>query len=61
LYHQFWAEESRVLVGEVSTVNDDTSDNKFLDPIGRFTSIDEDEPPHRLLITDYAKYYQPLR
>jgi hypothetical protein len=59
LYHKFWAEESRVLVGEVSTVNDDNTDNKFLDPIGRFTTIEEDEPPHYLLLTDYPKYYQP--
>ncbi len=58
LYHKFWAEEARVLVGEVSSVNDDTSDNKFLDPIGRFTQIDEDEPPIHLLVTDYANYYR---
>ncbi len=39
LFHQFWAEGGRVLVGEVSTVNDDDdTDNKFLEPIGRFTA-----------------------
>ncbi|MFN8447442.1 MAG: D-lyxose/D-mannose family sugar isomerase [Anaerolineae bacterium] len=54
LYHKFWGEGERVLVGEVSTVNDDTADNKFLDPIGRFTEIEEDEPPYHPLITDYA-------
>lgn len=59
LYHKFWAEGGRTLVGEVSTVNDDASDNKFLEPIGRFPTIDEDEPPFRLLVGDYAKYYQP--
>lgn len=58
LYHKFWAEGGRVLVGEVSTVNDDTADNKFLEPIGRFTAIEEDEPPFYLLLTDYANYYQ---
>lgn len=58
LYHKFWAEGGRVLVGEVSTVNDDNSDNKFLEPIGRFTAIEEDEPPVYLLLTDYANYYQ---
>ena len=58
LYHKFWAEGGRVLVGEVSCVNDDANDNKFLDPIGRFTEIDEDEPPYLLLLTDYPKYYQ---
>ena len=60
LYHKFWAEGGRVMVGEVSCVNDDINDNKFLDPIGRFTEIDEDEPPFRLLITDYAKYYRAV-
>jgi D-lyxose ketol-isomerase len=58
LYHKFWAEGGRVLVGEVSTVNDDNADNKFLEPIGRFTAIEEDEPPAYLLLTDYANYYQ---
>src|SRR5690606_9390704 len=35
-YHKFWGAESRVLVGEVSTVNDDSADNRFFDPVGRF-------------------------
>jgi D-lyxose ketol-isomerase len=56
LYHQFWAEGERVLVGEVSSVNNDDTDNKFLDPIGRFTQIEEDEPPYRLLVFDYATH-----
>lgn len=58
MYHRFYGEEGKgkVLVGEVSSVNDDTSDNRFLEPQGRFPDIDEDEPPSRLLVTDYAKY-----
>ncbi len=59
LYHKFWAEGGRCLVGEVSTVNDDHTDNKFLEPIGRFPDIDEDEPPLYLLVNDYAKFYHP--
>jgi D-lyxose ketol-isomerase len=59
LYHQFWGAEARVLVGEVSMVNDDTLDNRFHEPVGRFPSIVEDEPPLYLLVTDYARYYQP--
>jgi D-lyxose ketol-isomerase len=59
LYHKFWAEESRVLCGEVSTVNDDYTDNRFLDPIGRFADIEEDEQPIHLLVGDYGNYYQP--
>lgn len=58
LYHKFWGEEQRVLVGEVSNVNDDQNDNHFYDPVGRFPTIEEDEPPLYLLVNDYAKYYR---
>jgi D-lyxose ketol-isomerase len=61
LYHRFWGAESRVLVGEVSTVNDDDTDNRFYEPIGRFPQIEEDEPPLHLLIRDYARCYRPGR
>ena len=59
LYHKFWAIEGRVLIGEVSLVNDDNTDNRFYEPVGRFPEIEEDEPPLYLLCTDYAKYYRP--
>jgi D-lyxose ketol-isomerase len=58
LYHKFWGAESRVLVGEVSMVNDDNSDNRFFEPVGRFPVIEEDEPPLYLLVQDYTKYYR---
>ena len=53
LYHRFWAEGSAALVGEVSRVNDDKRDNRFLEPLGRFPEIVEDEEPFRLLVSDY--------
>ncbi|MCS6840548.1 MAG: D-lyxose/D-mannose family sugar isomerase [Roseiflexus sp.] len=56
LYHAFWGDTGRVLVGEVSSLNDDASDNRFLHPIGRFPAIDEDEPPLYLLCTDYERF-----
>jgi len=59
LYHKFWGAEGRVLVGEVSLVNDDNIDNRFLDPVGRFPAIEEDEPPLYLLCNDYSRYYRP--
>jgi D-lyxose ketol-isomerase len=59
LYHKFWGTEGRVLVGEVSLVNDDNSDNRFYDPVGRFPEIEEDEPPLYLLCNDYSRYYRP--
>lgn len=55
VWHAFWAEDADVLVGEVSTVNDDRTDNVFRDPVGRFPTIDEDEPPLHLLVGDYDR------
>ena len=51
LYHRFYGRkgDGPVLVGEVSQVNDDNNDNFFLEPIGRFAAIEEDEPPLRPL------------
>jgi D-lyxose ketol-isomerase len=55
-YHKFWGEGKRVLVGEVSMVNDDHLDNCFADPIGRFPAIQEDEPPLHYLVSDYVRF-----
>ena len=53
-YHAFYASEAgSVLVGEVSSCNDDVADNRFFEPIGRFPAVEEDEPPYRLLCTEY--------
>lgn len=57
MYHTFWGEGGRILIGEVSLVNDDHTDNRFHEPIGRFPEIVEDEPPLYLLVGDYANYY----
>lgn len=56
-YHKFWGAEGAVLVGEVSAVNDDDHDNRFLDPLPRYAQIEEDEAPVYLLCTDYPAYY----
>jgi D-lyxose ketol-isomerase len=53
--HSFWAAGGDCLVGEVSTVNDDETDNYFLDMVSRFPDVEEDEPPYRLIVPDYAK------
>ena len=53
-WHAFWGDGGDVLIGEVSTVNDDETDNIFREPIGRFGKIDEDEAPTHLLVSDYA-------
>lgn len=49
IQHRFWGEKAPVFVGEVSECNDDLTDNYFLEPIGRFSNIIEDEAPYRLL------------
>jgi hypothetical protein len=54
IYHAFWAEGGDVLAGEVSSTNDDAVDNLFLDAGDRFATVEEDEAPYRLLVSDYA-------
>lgn len=55
LYHDFEVEPGTgaVLIGEVSQCNDDNTDNRFNPPAGRFPTIEEDEPPYRLLCNEY--------
>jgi len=55
-WHAFWGEGGDVLVGEVSTVNDDLTDNVFREPLGRFAEIEEDEAPRHLLVSDYERW-----
>lgn len=55
-WHAFWGEGGDVLIGEVSTVNDDRTDNIFREPIGRFAEIEEDTAPLHLLVADYEKW-----
>lgn len=56
-YHDFDVKPGtgNVLIGEVSMVNDDHTDNRFYQSMGRFPEIEEDEPPYRLLCNEYPK------
>jgi D-lyxose ketol-isomerase len=58
VYHRFYGEsgKGKVLLGEVSSVNDDTVDNRFFETIGRFPEIEEDQEPRYLLVSDYGRY-----
>jgi len=58
VYHMFYGQKGKgkVLIGEVSMVNDDANDNRFYDKIGRFPEIEEDVKPVHLLVNDYEKY-----
>ena len=55
LYHTFYGEKGAgtALIGEVSSVNDDASDNRFYTPLPRFPAIEEDEAPAHLLCNEY--------
>ncbi len=55
LYHSFYAEpgKGKVLAGEISAVNDDQSDNFFLQKTGRFPETEEDEAPEFFLCSEY--------
>jgi D-lyxose ketol-isomerase len=61
VYHRFWADRDRVLIGEVSSVNDDATDNRFYQMIGtgRFSSITEDAAPLYPLCGEYDRFWKP--
>lgn len=55
VYHSFWAAYpgGDIVVGEVSSINDDKTDNVFVETIGRFSNIEEDEDRRFLLCNEY--------
>ena len=58
LYHDFEVEPGTgaVLLGEVSQCNDDKNDNRFAEQEAlRYSVIEEDEPPYRLLCNEYPQ------
>lgn len=53
MFHTFRAVAGHAIVGEVSTANNDATDNVFVDPaIGRFPEVEEDEPRAFMLLRD---------
>ena len=52
-YHKFWAEGGRLFIVEVSSVNEDNTDNRFLDAPARFPKIEEDVEPLHLMFNEY--------
>jgi len=59
VYHKFYGEpgKGKVFVGEVSSVNDDTCDNRFLDSQPRFPDVEEDEPVRYPLFSEISNYF----
>lgn len=55
LYHSFWAKDAPVIIGEVSSVNDDNTDNYFAEKVLRFSDIEEDEAPVHPLCNEYQR------
>ncbi len=55
MYHSFWAEEGQgdLVVGEVSSVNDDNTDNHFNPEMPRYVELEEDEAPVHPLCNEY--------
>lgn len=53
VWHEFFPASTECIIGEVSTANDDLTDNFFADPrIGRFPELIEDEPAAIRLISE---------
>lgn len=53
IYHEFYPTTEECIIGEVSTANNDVSDNFFVNSqIGRYAEIIEDEPPLVKLLSD---------
>ncbi len=55
IYHIFGAKDAEVIVGEVSSINDDKTDNYFAEPTARFPTIEEDEAILHPLVGDYER------
>jgi len=56
LQHRFWAKRGAgdLVVGEVSSINDDNTDNVFLEVGRRFSEIEEDEAAFAPLCNEYG-------
>ena len=53
VFHRFWPTEDDTIIGEVSTANNDVSDNIFTHAnTVRFTEVEEDEPATVKLVSD---------
>ena len=55
-YHKWIGEKGKVMLFEVSTTNDDKTDNRFYSAQGRLPEIEEDVKPEFLIFNDYKDY-----
>ena len=58
LYHRIFAKAGTgmLIAGEVSSINDDNTDNRFYAPTNRFCGVEEDEAPRYILANEYDKF-----
>ena len=58
LYHRIFVKEGTgmLIAGEVSSINDDKTDNRFYAPTARFCGVEEDEAPRYILANEYEKF-----
>lgn len=56
MYHLFWAKEGcgDLICGEVSSINDDNTDNYNAEDVSRFSTVEEDEPILHPLCNEYG-------
>lgn len=56
IYHEFWAkeEDGDIIIGEVSSINDDSKDNHFVEPL-ILDPIEEDEEAQYRLCSGYVQ------
>jgi D-lyxose ketol-isomerase len=59
LFHRFWAKRGAgdLIIGEVSSINDDHTDNVFLVSRDRFSVLEEDEAPLYPLCNEYDRLF----
>ena len=57
MYHLFWAKEGYgpLICGEVSSINDDLTDNYNAEDVSRFSTVEEDVPVLHPLCNEYAR------
>jgi D-lyxose ketol-isomerase len=52
VWHAFWCADGDLVIGEVSSVNDDVTDNLFEAPVPRFPAIEPDAPVRTPLVCE---------
>lgn len=57
MYHLFWAKADcgDLVCGEVSSINDDNTDNYNAEDVSRFSTVEEDEPILHPLCNEYSR------